>query len=110
VTTLNEIAAAVKMDVDIVRRILSEQPGMSVTKDTADRVFSTARKLGYDFRKLKIGKRMSVRKEVFDEVQSQIEAHESWGRADILKYIRQSSEMIDRVHKRTFKEEFGAER
>jgi hypothetical protein len=110
VTTLNEIAAAVKMDVDVVRRILSETPGMNVTRDTADRVFSAARKLGYDFRKLKIGKRMSVRKEVFDEVLGQIETHKGWDREDILKYIRQSSEMIERVHRRTFREEFGGDR
>jgi len=109
VVTLVEIAATVKMDVELVRKILSEIPGLHVQKDVADKVFGTARKLGYDFKKLKIGKRMSARKEVFDEVLQQIESHSSWGRSDIVKYVKQSSEMIDRVHKRTFKEEFGAE-
>ena len=105
--TLREIAATVKMDIEEVRRILSETPGLIVGRDVADKVFGTARKLGYDFRKLKIGKRMSARKEVFDEIQQQIESHPSWSRSDILKYVRGSSEMIDRVHKRTFREEFG---
>lgn len=104
--TLGEIAAAVKMDVEVVRRILSEQPGTRVSKDTADKVFGTARKLGYDFKKLKIGKRMSARKEVFDEVLQQIESHPSWSRSDIVKYVKQSSEMIERVSNRTFHEEF----
>ena len=40
----------------------------------------------------------------------QIEAHPSWGRTDIVKYLTQSSEMIERVHNRTFKEEFGSEK
>lgn len=105
--TLREIASNVKMDLDQVRRILSESPGVKVSKDIADKVFQTARKLGYDFKKLKIGKRMNARKEVFEEVAQQIEAHPSWSRSEILKYVKQSSEMIDRVHRRTFSEEFG---
>ena len=109
--TLNDIAQALKLDVEQVRRILSEAPGSGakVSKDVLDRVFGTARKLGYDFKKLKIGKQMGLRKAIFEEILAQIEAHPSWGRSDIVKYLQQSSEMIDRVHKRSFKEEFGAE-
>jgi DNA-binding LacI/PurR family transcriptional regulator len=109
--TLRDIAQALKLDVEQVRRILSESPGSSakVTKDTLDKVFGTARKLGYDFKKLKIGKQMGMRKAIFEEILSQIEAHPSWSRSDIVKYLQQSSEMIERVHKRSFKEEFGEE-
>ncbi len=52
---------------------------------------------------------MSARKEVFDEIRQQIEAHTSWSRSDILKYVKGPSEMLDRAHKRTFREEFGGE-
>ncbi|MEK7467919.1 MAG: hypothetical protein AAB074_10935 [Planctomycetota bacterium] len=106
--TLNDIAQALKLEVEQVRRILSESPGGSkVPKDILDRVFGTARKLGYDFKKLKIGKQMGIRKAIFEEILQQIESHPSWGRSDFVKYLQQSSEMIDRVHKRSFKEEFG---
>ena len=107
--TLNDVAHALKLDVEQVRRILSESPGgAKVAKDVLDRVYSTARKLGYDFKKLKIGKQMGLRKAMFEEILQQIEAHPSWGRSDIVKYLQQSSEMIERVHKRSFREEFGA--
>ena len=107
--TLRDIAQAVKLEVEQVRRILSEAPGGSrLPKEVLDRVFSTARKLGYDFKKLKIGKQMDHRKAMFEEILQQIEAHPSWGRTDIVKYLKQSSEMIERVHRRTFSEEFGA--
>ncbi|KAF0246195.1 MAG: hypothetical protein FD180_937 [Planctomycetota bacterium] len=107
--TLRDIAQALKLEVEQVRRILSESPGGSkVSRDLLDRVFGTARKLGYDFKKLKIGKQMGLRKAIFEEILQQIEAHPSWGRSDIVKYLQQSSEMIERVHKRSFKDEFGA--
>ena len=106
--TLRDIAQALKLEVEQVRRILSESPGGSkVSRDLLDRVFGTARKLGYDFKKLKIGKQMGLRKAIFEEILQQIEAHPSWGRSDIVKYLQQSSEMIERVHKRSFKDEFG---
>ncbi|NUN47697.1 MAG: hypothetical protein HUU15_02550 [Candidatus Brocadiae bacterium] len=108
--TLKDVADALKMDVELVRRILSEEPGERFSRETLDRVFGTARKLGYDFKKLKIGKRMAIRREVFDEVLAQVESHPSWGRSDIVKYIRQSSDMIERVHKRSFREELGLDR
>ncbi|MCE9581168.1 MAG: hypothetical protein K8T20_01495 [Planctomycetes bacterium] len=105
--TLRDIAQAVKLEIEQVRRILSETPGTRPPKDTLDRVYSAARKMGYDFKKLRIGKQMGLRKAVFEEILQQIEAHPSWGRTDIVKYLQQSSEMIERVHNRTFKEEFG---
>ncbi|MCC6741223.1 MAG: hypothetical protein IT452_19435 [Planctomycetia bacterium] len=108
--TLRDIAHAVKLEVEQVRRILSESAGAPrLPKDLLDRVFSTARKLGYDFKKLKIGKQMNLRKAMFEEVLQQLESHPSWGRTDIVKYLKQSSEMIDRVHRRSFREEFGAD-
>jgi hypothetical protein len=96
------------MEVEDVRRILGEATAPRYSRETLDRVFGTARKLGYDFKKLKIGKRMGVRREVFQEVLSQIEDHPSWSRSDIVKYLKQSAEMIERVHRRSFREEFGA--
>lgn len=106
--SLKKIATEVGLDVELVRGILNESSKVRITKALADRVFNTARKLGYDLKKLKIGKRMAQRKETLTEIIRQVEAHPQWDRAEILKYMRTSCEMVDRVHQKAFTEEFGA--
>ena len=105
--SLKQVADEVGMKVDQVRDILRE--ASAVSKAVGDRVFSAARKLGYDLRKLKIGKRMQTRKETLEEVLGRISDHAAWTRAEILEYLRESLALMERVHKRVFKEEFGAE-
>lgn len=105
--TLGEVAQAVRLDINFVRDILTEKPGTSVDKTTLDLVFRAARKMGYDFKKLKLGKRMNLRKDVILDLLKQIKTHPKWKRKEILAYMKKASEMIDRVDKRAFKEEFG---
>jgi hypothetical protein len=104
--TLKQLAQELGMSLDLVRSVLKELPG-SVTREVQDRIYKTARKMGYDFRKLKIGKRMQYRKEMLDEVLEKIGEHPGWTRAEILKYLKESRALVDRVHKRVFREEFG---
>lgn len=105
--TLSELAQTLKMDINLVRDILTEKHSIKVDKNTLDLVFGTARKMGYDFKKLKLGKRMSLREEVIDGLIKQIEANPKWKRKEILEYLKKSCEMIARVHNRAFKEEFS---
>ncbi|MHC4778613.1 MAG: hypothetical protein ACYTFG_08580 [Planctomycetota bacterium] len=107
--TQRDIAKAVGMDLMSVRRILNETPGYNFDKATLDKVFGAARKLGYDFRKLKIGKRMEVRKGVIEDVIRQVERHEKWGREDILEHLRTSIGLVKRVQKKAFPHEFPEE-
>jgi DNA-binding LacI/PurR family transcriptional regulator len=104
---LKDVADALGMDPETVRQILTESPGEKIPKDILDRVFGTARKLGYDFKKLRIGKTMNVRKQIILELLTQIESHPGWGRDEIIKYMHSSCDMVDRVKKRAFTEEFG---
>ena len=107
--TLRQLARELGLAVDLVRNVLKELPG-SVSRETQDKIYKTARKMGYDFRKLKIGKRMQYRKEMLDEVLEKIGEHPHWSRAEILKYLKESRALVDRVHKRVFREEFGEDR
>ena len=107
--TLRQLAQELGLGVELVRNVLKELPG-SVTRDVQDKIYKTARKLGYDFRKLKIGKRMQHRKEMLDEVLEKIGEHPHWSRAEILKYLKESRALVDRVHKRVFREVFGEEK
>ncbi len=77
-TSLKEIADLTGVDFQVVRNILNEMPGLRVAKDIADRVFKTARSLGYDLKELKLGKRMHLRKETLGEIISAIEGHPTW--------------------------------
>ena len=86
-----------------------EVAGPTVPRETADKIFRAARKLGYDLRKLKIGKRMQYRKETLEEVLGKIVENEPWSRPEIVKYLKESLALVDRVHKRVFHDEFGAE-
>src|SRR5689334_25309138 len=108
--TLRQIANEVGMGVDTVRAVFKELPGVVLDRTDLDKIYKTARKMGYDFRKLKIGKRMQYRKEMLDEVLEKIEEHRTWSRAEILKYLKESRALVDRVHKRVFREEFGEEK
>lgn len=106
--TLGELAKMLRMEVDLVRDILTEKHGIQVEKATMDLVFSTARKLGYDFKKLKVGKRLNHREEALNSIIEQIEKNPKWKRKEIVEYLKKSVEMIRRVHKRTFEEEFSS--
>ena len=107
--SLKQLAQELGMSLELVRNVLKELPG-TVTREVQDKIYKTARKMGYDFRKLKIGKRMQYRKEMLDEVLEKIEEHRTWSRAEILKYLKESRALVDRVHKRVFREEFGEEK
>lgn len=107
--TLKQLAQELGLGMDLVRNVLKELPG-SISREMQDKIYKTARKLGYDFRKLKIGKRMQYRKEMLDEVLEKIGEHPTWSRAEILKYLKESRALVDRVHKRVFREEFGEDR
>jgi hypothetical protein len=106
--TLRQLAQELGMSLELIRNVLKELPG-TVSRETQDRIYKTARKMGYDFRKLKIGKRMQYRKEMLDEVLEKLGEHSNWGRNEILKYLKESRALVDRVHKRVFREEFGDE-
>ena len=107
--SLKQLSHELGMSLELVRNVLKELPG-TVTREVQDKIYKTARKMGYDFRKLKIGKRMQYRKEMLDEVLEKIEEHRTWSRAEILKYLKESRALVDRVHKRVFREEFGEEK
>jgi DNA-binding LacI/PurR family transcriptional regulator len=107
--TVPQIAHAAGFSPELVLAVLKEKPGHKVSREIQDKIFTTARRLGYDFRKLKIGKRMQTRKETLDEVLEKISDHPEWTRADIVKYLKESQALVLRVHKRVFKEEFGLE-
>jgi len=104
--TLKEVAAKVKLSMELVRDILTEKYGVNATREQMDLTFKTARNMGYDFKKLKIGKRMNLRKDVLTDILKQLEANPKWKRKEILAYLIKSCEMVERVHKKTFVEEF----
>jgi len=105
--SLRQVAQEVGLGVETVRAVFKELPGVLLERPELDKIYRTARKLGYDFRKLKIGKRMQYRKEMLDEVLEKIGEHSEWTRADILKFLKECRALVDRVHKRVFREEFG---
>ena len=107
--SLKQLSHELGMSLELVRNVLKELPG-TVTREVQDKIYKTARKMGYDFRKLKIGKRMQYRKEMLDEVLEKLGEHPNWSRAEILKYLKESRALVDRVHKRVFREEFGEEK
>jgi hypothetical protein len=71
-----------------------------------DHVFGVARHLGYDFRKLKIGKRMRARRDTLVEILGQCKAHSEWTIADVISYLEKNLEMLDRVRRKVFPNEF----
>jgi hypothetical protein len=107
--TQQEIADALGMPLEDVRNILTEVPGSQFDKATLDRVFGKARSMGYDLRKLKIGKRMEVRMIAIEDAIRFIENHPDWGREEIMDYLRHSIGLVKRVQKKAFPEEFPQE-
>lgn len=104
--TQKEVAAYLGIEVETVRHILNETPGYCYGKELQDKVFGAARQLGYDLKKLKIGKRMEIRVKAIEDMISLVEKHPSWSRGDILKGLRESIGLVKRVQKKTFPEEF----
>ncbi len=107
--TQKDVADHIGMDLEIVRRILNETPGYNPDKAVQDKVFQAARKLGYDLRKLKIGKRMEVRKSTIEDLIQQVEKHPEWGREEILDLLKNSIGLVKRVQKKAFPQEFPSE-
>lgn len=105
--TLRDIARTVGMEERLVREILRENTKLRVAKADQDKVFSAARKLGYDLKKLKIGKRLEQRRQTVQELLAHIRAHPNWQREEILRYMQNSCDMVERVHRKAFNEEFG---
>jgi DNA-binding LacI/PurR family transcriptional regulator len=105
--TIREIAENAGLEVSLVLSVLKETAGSAVSKAMQDRIFQTARRLGYDLRKLKIGKRMQYRKETLEEVLEKIRDNPGMGRPEIVKYLKESLTLVERVHKRVFPEEYG---
>ncbi|MFH1227557.1 MAG: hypothetical protein V1701_06595 [Planctomycetota bacterium] len=103
---LKDVSESLKLGIDLVRDVLSERPGVDITKEEQDRIFRTARSMGYDLKKLKLGKRLNLREEIIGEIVLQIEANPKWKRKEILEYLKRAAEMVGRVRKRTFEEEF----
>jgi DNA-binding LacI/PurR family transcriptional regulator len=103
--TIFDIAKEVGLDKELVLKILWEKPYLRVPKATVDKVFETARRTGYDIRKLKIGKRMMLRKETLLDIINQINLHPNWTRGEILKYLDDAIKFVERVERRVFKEE-----
>ncbi len=104
--TQQQIAETLGMRLEDIRNILNEVPGCHYDKEVLDKVFQMARKMGYDFRKLKIGKRMEVRKDAIEDIIKYIEANETWGRQEILEYLRNSIGLVKRVQSKAFHDEF----
>lgn len=106
--TITQVARELKLDPSLVLGVICEKSGVEVSREEKDRIFKTARRLGYDFYRLRIGKRIQVRKEALDEAIATIEGQPNWGRAEILKYLKDTGGLHDRIHNRVFTEkEFG---
>ena len=104
--TIKNVADQAVVPIDIVRDILNEGAGPKIPMSVQDQVFGVARQLGYDFRKLKIGKRMRSRRDTLVEVLGQCRAHAEWTIADAITYLEKNLEMLDRVRKKVFPNEF----
>lgn len=105
--TIQQVAQETGLEPSLVVNVLKETAPPGVSKAVQDRIFQTARRLGYDFRKLKIGKRMQYRKEALEEVLRKIAENPGWGRAEIVKYLKETLSLVERVHRRVFREEYG---
>ena len=106
-TSIKIIAEELGIPSGVVRNVLRESKPKGVSRDDQDKIFKAARRLGYDFSKLKIGKRMQYRKETLDEVIDKVYSHPDWGRDEIVKFLNESRAFLDRVHDKAFREEFG---
>jgi hypothetical protein len=105
--SLSDVASATGVSAETVREILGEVPGKSHPKELQDRVFGAARRLGYDLKKLKIGKRMDQRGSVYEEVLKAVEEHPEWGREAIVQFLERGLDVVKRVQRKSFPEEFA---
>ncbi len=104
--TLESVAAKAKRPLEEVRDVLNEAASPKVPMVVQDHIFGVARDLGYDFRKLKIGKRMRARRDTLVEVIGQCRAHSEWTIVDVITYLEKNLEMLDRVRRKVFPNEF----
>jgi DNA-binding LacI/PurR family transcriptional regulator len=105
--TVRDVAEKVRQPAELVRDVLNEAAGVRAPRRVQDRIFEAARTLGYDLRKLKIGKRMQHRKDTLTEVLLTCRAHPEWGQKEIVAYLERSLQMLDRVRRKVFEQEFG---
>jgi hypothetical protein len=104
--TIKDVADEVGKPLELVRDVLNEAAGAKVPLAVQDRIFSAARALGYDLRKLKIGKRMRVRRDTIIEILDQCKSNSAWNRAEIITYLERNLQMLDRVRRQVFHNEF----
>jgi len=103
---LERIAEKTGLSKELVREILLETPHLDATKEQRDEVFQTARRLGLDFDALRIGKRLTARREAVEEVLKHIESHPEWTREEVMEYMRYNIELIKRVQRRALPDFF----
>jgi len=101
VTTIKDIAVRVGLDEELVRRILSEDPTLGVERDVKDKVFATAREMGYDLTKLRFGKKLRDRGDIVKLIIEQVESNADWDREEILAHLRYVLDLTSRHHKRS---------
>lgn len=100
--TFTRVARATRLPADLVRRVLRDDPTLVTDTATKDLVFRTARALGYDFPKLRMGRRLTLRQEAIQEVLHKIMAHPEWDRPRILAYLANAIDISQRVRQRMF--------
>ncbi len=100
--TFRDVARATGRPVALVRPILREDPKFLTDKATKDLVFQTARALGYDFQKLRLGKRLDLRQNAIAEILRKIEEKPSWDRVAIIAYLKNAADLSRRVQRRMF--------
>ena len=104
--TIKDVADKARQEIEIVRDVLNEGAGPRIPMTVQDQIFGIARQLGYDFRKLKIGKRMRSRRDTLVEILDQCRTHKEWTVIDVIGYLEKNLEMLDRVRKKVFQNEF----
>lgn len=105
--TLKDVADKARQPLALTRDVLNEASGAKASRAVQDRIFNAARRLGYDLKKLKIGKRMQARKDMLTEILRHCQAHPEWDRAEIVSYLERTLHLLDRVRRKVFLQEFG---
>ncbi len=104
--TIRDVAVKANRPIEEVRDVLNEAATPKTPMAVQDAIFGVARLLGYDFRKLKIGKRMRARRDTLVEVLGQCKDHHEWTIVDVISYLEKNLEMLDRVRQKVFPNEF----
>ena len=104
--TIRDVALKADRPIEEVRDVLNEASTPKTPMAVQDAIFGVARLLGYDFRKLKIGKRMRARRDTLVEVLGQCKDHHEWTIVDVISYLEKNLEMLDRVRQKVFPNEF----